>query len=173
MNSLRVVVGKRRATKRSANAKYGRETRSRPSSSRNTPGSSKHVNNNGDGQVNHVNTAVNHESAPRNATNNARDTDNVTEAGSSTQPETPAHVAAAASNSSGGPCVQAVNLAHGIPGEFASRPTTSTVASNVSGVSTALSGGIISQAKFMRMAEGTRREVNNKLIGWAFADQVN
>ena len=66
-----------------------------------------------------------------------------TEAGSSAQPEAPAPVAAAVSNSGGGPCVQAVDSAHGIPGEFvstSSRPSSSTVASNVSRVSTGLSG---------------------------------
>ena len=71
----------------------------------------------------------------------------VTEAGSSAHPEAPAPVAAAASNSGGGPCVQAVNLVHGIPGEFAStssRPSSSTVASNVSRVSTGLSRGLFS-----------------------------
>ena len=53
--------------------------------------------------------------------------------------------------------MQAVNLAHGIPGEFAStssRPS-STVASNVSRVSTGLSGGIISQANLMPMVPST------------------
>ena len=120
-----------------------------------TPESGEHVNNNGSGQVNHVNATVNHESAPTSATNNARD--NVTEAGSSAQLEAPAPVAAAASNSGSGPCVQAVNLAQGIPGEFAStssRPS-STVASNVSRVSTGLSGGIISQANLMPMVPST------------------
>ena len=126
-------MGKRRTTRRSLNVNSGRETRSRLSGSRNTPGGGEYVNNYGGGQVNHLNAAVNHESAPTSATNNARD--NVTEAGSSIQPEAPAHVAAAASNSGGGSCVQAVNLAHGIPDVGSSYTRIIGVIGNLRGVS--------------------------------------